>query len=67
MTNGCSVESEKKRTEDRSLGNASGKWCRATAVFSNGYVLETVSKVGGDKGEGRVRNPKVEESLFRRI
>ena len=36
-------------------------------MFSNGDVLRTVSKVGGDKGESRVRNPKVEESLFRRM
>ena len=64
MTNGCSVESEKKRTEDRALGNASGRWCRARAVFSNDDVLGTVSKVGGDKGEGRVIKSKSRGKSF---
>ena len=58
MTNGCSVESEKKRIDDRSLWNASGKRSRARAMFSNGDVLGTVSKGGGDKGEGGVSKAK---------
>ena len=65
MTNGCSVESEKKRTEERALENASGKWCRARAVFSNGDVLGTVSKVIRERAESE--NPKVEESLIKII
>ena len=65
MINGCSVENEKKRTEDRALGNASGKWSRARAMFSNDDVLGTVmSKVGGDKGEGRVRKAKSRGKSF---
>jgi hypothetical protein len=64
VTNGCSVESEKKRTEDRSLWNASGKWSRARAMFSNGDVLGTVSKVGGDKGEGRFSKSKSRGESF---
>jgi len=48
------------------LKNASGKWSRVRAVFSNDDVLRTVSKVpvGGDKGESRVRKTKCRRESF---
>ena len=46
------------------MRNASGKWSRVRAVFSNGDVLRTVSKVGGDKGESRVRKTKCRRESF---
>ena len=54
LADGCSVKSKQKRTKDLPLGNTSGKWSRARAMFSNGDVLRTVNKVGGDKVESSV-------------
>ena len=47
------------------MGNTSSKWSRARAVFSNGDALGTISKVGGDKGESRVKKAKSRGKSFK--
>lgn len=58
MANRCCVESKKEGPKNRPLGDTSSKWSRFRAVISYGDMLRTVSEIGGNKRESRVREAK---------